>query len=180
MPAALSRSPPTCSDRISTPDRTVSLKQASFAGAIRLLGDLVEQHPEGYAVDRKFPDVYYVPENAAFHSREGFVTWRHGDGESRLSLRAGAVYVLPSGFLVRLEKQIAGTAWRLVGARPRGTLCHKPCTVSGGGKSEISKSIASVVLKGPVFVKDYHGDMEQVAGDFEAGLFVHLPESRSR
>ena len=166
------------------PDRTVSLKQASYAGAIRLLGDLVEQHPEGYAVDRKFPDVYYVPENAAFHSREGFVTWRHGDGESRLSLRAGAVYVLPSGFLVRLEKQIAGTAWRLVGARPRGTLCHKPCTVSGGGKSEISKSIASVVLKGPVFVKDYHGDMEQVAGiltrDFSSIYRNRAPDERSR
>ncbi len=166
------------------PDRTVSLKQASYAGAIRLLGDLVEQHPEGYAVDRKFPDVYYVPENAAFHSREGFVTWRHGDGESRLSLRAGAVYVLPSGFLVRLEKQIAGTAWRLVGARPRGTLCHKPCTVSGGGKSEISKSIASVVLKGPVFVKDYHGDVEQVAGiltrDFSSIYRNRAPDERSR
>ena len=27
---------------------------------------------------------------------------------------------------------------------PHGTLCHKPCTVSGGGKSEISKSIADV------------------------------------
>ena len=32
---------------------------------------------------------------------------------------------------------------------PHGTLCHKPCTVSGGGKSEISKSIASVVAQGP-------------------------------
>ena len=29
-------------------------------------------------------------------------------------------------------------------AWPHGTLCHKPCTVSGGGKSEISKSIANV------------------------------------
>ena len=31
------------------------------------------------------------------------------------------------------------------------------------GKSEISKSIAGVVLKGPVFVKDYFRDMEQVS-----------------
>jgi hypothetical protein len=29
--------------------------------------------------------------------------------------------------------------WRLVGTVAEGTLCHKPCTVSGGGKSEISK-----------------------------------------
>ena len=73
------------------------------------------------------------------------------------------MYFLPSGFRVKLQKQLAGTAWRLVGSRPRGTLCHKPCTVSGGGKSEISKSIADVLLKGPVFVKDYQRDMDQVA-----------------
>ena len=50
-----------------------------------------------------------------------------------------------------------------MGTRPRGTLCHKPCTVSGGGKSEISKSIANALLQGPVFVRDYRGDMDQVA-----------------
>ncbi|MGH9591996.1 MAG: hypothetical protein ACRD5L_02815, partial [Bryobacteraceae bacterium] len=70
---------------------------------------------------------------------------------------------LPSGFRIRLEKHSAGSSWRLVGTRPRGTLCHKPCTVSGGGKSEISKSIANAVLQGPVFVRDYHRDMHQVA-----------------
>jgi phosphoenolpyruvate carboxykinase (diphosphate) len=166
------------------PERTVSLKKASYADAMRLLGDLVERHPDGYATDRKFPNVHYVPENASFHSREGYAAWRQGDGESRLSLRAGAVYVLPSGFRVRLEKQIAGTAWRLVGSRPRGTLCHKPCTVSGGGKSEISKSMAAVILKGPVFVKDYHQDMEQVAEilerDFSNIYRNRPPDERSR
>jgi hypothetical protein len=144
-------------------ERTVSLKKASFGDAMRLLGDLVEESPAGYAADRRFPDIYYVPEDAAFFAREGFVTWRHGERVERLTLRAGAEYVLPSGYRVRLEKQIAGTAWRLVGSRPRGTLCHKPCTVSGGGKSEISKSIRQALLKGPVFVKEYHRDMEQVA-----------------
>ncbi|HMC60103.1 MAG TPA: hypothetical protein VKJ01_12995, partial [Candidatus Solibacter sp.] len=86
-----------------------------------------------------------------------------GGPAARITLRAGHVYFLPSGFRVRLEKQLAGTAWRLVGSRPRGTLCHKPCTVSGGGKSEISKSVADVMLNGPVFVKEYQGDMDQVA-----------------
>ena len=79
------------------------------------------------------------------------------------SLRADTTYVLPNGFRLRMEKQSGGSAWRLVGARPRGTLCHKPCTVSGGGKSEISKSIANVILEGPVFVGDFHHDVEQVA-----------------
>ena len=77
-----------------------------------------------------------------------------------------------------MEKQSGGSAWRLVGARPRGTLCHKPCTVSGGGKSEISKSIANVILEGPVFVGDYHRDIEQVAEilkkDF-SGIYKNRP-----
>jgi hypothetical protein len=144
-------------------DRTVSLKAATFASAMELLGDLVERQPQGYAIDRRFPNVYYIQENASFHVRDGFVRWPNGDATERLALRAGAVYVLPSGFRVKLQKRHAAGAWRLVGSRPRGTLCHKPCTVSGGGKSEISKSIAHVLLKGPVFVKDYRQDMDQVA-----------------
>jgi hypothetical protein len=165
-------------------DRTVSLKAAAFADAVNLLGDLIELQPEGHAVDRRFPNVYYVPEDASFHTREGFVRWRHGAADARLALRAGAVYFLPSGFRVKLQKQLAGTAWRLVGSRPRGTLCHKPCTVSGGGKSEISKSIADVLLKGPVFVKDYHLDMDQVAEilarDYSAIYRNRPPDERSR
>ena len=46
---------------------------------------------------------------------------------------------------------------------------RRRCSVSqalhrfGGGKSEISKSIGSIVLKGPVFVQDFHHDIDQVA-----------------
>jgi hypothetical protein len=144
-------------------DRTVPLKPATFAGAMELLGDLVERKPEGYAVDRRYPDVFYVSESAEFYVREGYIRWKQDGEERRLTLRAGDVYVLPSGYRIRLEKQMSGTAWRLVGTRADGTLIHKPSTVSGGGKSEISKTIASVLLKGPVFVNDYHADMDRVA-----------------
>src|SRR6202034_1492853 len=47
--------------------RTVSLKKASYTDAIRLLGDLAEPRVEGYATDRRFSDIYYVPEDAVFH-----------------------------------------------------------------------------------------------------------------
>jgi hypothetical protein len=165
-------------------DRTVSLKRASYVDAMRLLGDMVEQKPEGYSVDRRFPNVYYVPDGAAFHAREGFIEWRGVGGTERLTLKAGAVYFLPNGFRIWLEKQHGSTAWRLVGSRPRGTLCHKPCTVSGGGKSEISKSIANSLLQGPVFVKDYHGDMDRVAEilerDFSSVYRSRVPDARSR
>jgi hypothetical protein len=165
-------------------DRMVSLKKASFATALKLLDDMILPQPEGYAIDRRFPNIYYVPEDASFHAREGFVEWRQNGVESRLTLRTGAVYVLPNGYRLKLEKQRGGTNWRLVGSRPRGTFCHKPCTVSGGGKSEISKSIADFVLKGPVFVKEYHSDMDHVAAILEkdfSNIYRHRPpDERSR
>ncbi len=148
-------------------DRTVPLKQATFDDAMRLLEGAVDRKPEGYAVDRNYPDVFYVPESAEFYVRQGNIAWKQDGVEQRLTLRAGDVYVLPSGYRLRLEKQMSGSAWRLVGTRADGTLIHKPSTVSGGGKSEISKSIASVLLKGPVFVRDYQSDMEQVAAILE-------------
>jgi hypothetical protein len=163
--------------------RTVSLKKAKYSDAIGLLGDLVEPRPEGYAKDRRFSDIYYVPEDSVFNVLAGTIAWRQGDRDQSLTLRKDATYFLPNGFRIRLEKQTGGTAWRLVGARPRGTLCHKPCTVSGGGKSEISKSIANALLKGPVFVKDYHRDMDQVAEifarDFSLIYRRRLPDART-
>lgn len=147
-------------------DRTVSLKKTGYKDGLKILGEMAEAKPEGYAVDRRYGDIFYVPENAAFHVAAGVVEWS-GVGETHsLKLRSGAAYFLPSGFRVRMEKQASGSAWRLVGTRPRGTFCHKPCTVSGGGKSEISKSIAQALLTGPVFVRDYHKDMGQVAEIF--------------
>ncbi len=140
-------------------NRTFLFSHITFEQAMTLLGDRVERKPDGYAIDRKFPTVFYLPAHAEFSVRDGFVRW----DQQRLRLRPGNVYVLPSGYRIRLERQQGGTRWRLVGSRPDGTLCHKPCTVSGGGKSEISKSIANAILKGPVFVRDYHSDMDQVA-----------------
>jgi phosphoenolpyruvate carboxykinase (diphosphate) len=165
-------------------DRTVSLRKATFDEAMRLLGPMVERMPEGYAIDRRYPDILYVPEDTAFNVREGSVRWNNHGAKQQLTMRAETTYVLPSGFRVWMEKQSFGSAWRLVGARPRGTLCHKPCTVSGGGKSEISKSIANVILKGPVFVRDYHHDMEEVAQilkkDFSALYKDRAPDERTR
>ncbi len=58
-------------------DRTVSLRKATFEQAMQLLGPLVDRRPERYAIDRRFPDVYYVPEDSVLLVREGFVRWKH-------------------------------------------------------------------------------------------------------
>jgi len=94
-------------------NRTVSLKQASFAGAMQLLDGMVERRPEGYAVDRRFPDIYYLPEDAEFRVVQGpsvAARWPHREHSPA---RAGGV--LPAnGYRVRLDKQQGGAVWRLV------------------------------------------------------------------
>jgi phosphoenolpyruvate carboxykinase (diphosphate) len=163
--------------------RTVSLKRATFQHAMSLLGELVGHHTDGYGIDRQYANVFYLPEHSEFTLRDGCVRWQSSGRECKLNLHPAAVYVLPSGFRVHLEKQPYGSAWRLVGSRPRGTLCHKPCTVSGGGKSEISKSIAHALLNGPVYVRDYKEDMDKVAEilrhDFSEVYKNRLPDVRS-
>jgi hypothetical protein len=165
-------------------EHPISLRMAPYEAAMQLLDGMVDQRPEGYAVDRRFPEIHYVPENAEFRVQQGTISWPREGGTVTIPLRANAIYFLPNGYRVRLDKQVGGTQWRLIGARPRGALCHKPCTVSGGGKSEISKSIAGAILKGPVFVRDYHNDMDKVAEilkmDFSGIYRNRPPDERSR
>jgi len=75
--------------------------------------------------------------------------------------------MLPSGFRIKLSKHPAAPTWRLIGTNAEGVFCHKPCTVSGGGKSEISKSIADYVLHGAIFTADLEKDLDQVEEIFE-------------
>ena len=134
----------------------------SFNEVVQLYGDFMDVRPEGYGIDKQNPDVVYVSEHVQFNLRTQTVSWPHGDGFNRMKLLAGKVYVRPSGYKVHMER-IPGTKnWRLVGTVGEGVFCHKPCTVSGGGKSEISKSINDSILQGPVFVVDFKKDFDAV------------------
>ena len=135
----------------------------SFAEVTSLYGEAMEVQPEGCAVDKKYPEIIYVPEDARFDLRRQTVSWRSGQGERAIRLLLGKTYVRPSGYKVRLEPPKDHYSWRLVGTVGEGLLCHKPCTVSGGGKSEISKPITDAVLTGPVFVADFKRDFDRVA-----------------
>lgn len=133
-----------------------------FAQAMELLGDSVDVRPEGHAIDRRFPDIVYVPENARFQLLAQKVTWEKDGATREIALRLDHRYVLPCGYKIHMEKPPAGRAWRLIGTMAEGTLCHKPCTVSGGGKSEISKPISDAILAGPIFVADFKSDFDRV------------------
>lgn len=163
---------------------SVMIRQVPFENALCLLGDRVERRPEGYAVDKQFPAIYYVPENASFNVRQGTVSWPQEGRQRQLHLGPEDVFVLPSGYKIRMQKQQGGDQWRLVASRAEGTVCHKPCTVSGGGKSEISKSIANVLQTGSIYVRDFAKDFDQVAlilaKDFSRVYQGQEPNARSR
>jgi phosphoenolpyruvate carboxykinase (diphosphate) len=134
----------------------------SFTEISKLYGEMMDVQPEGYGVDKKFPEIIYVPHDAHFDLHTQLVSWKNEGGEHSIRLQPDKTYVRPSGYKVRMEKPGGNRAWRLVGIAAEGLMCHKPCTVSGGGKSEISKPITDAILTGPVFVADLKRDFDQV------------------
>ncbi|MEY2878118.1 MAG: hypothetical protein RLZZ15_498 [Verrucomicrobiota bacterium] len=132
----------------------------TFADALARLGDRAAAQPGGWARDTRYPDIFYVPAEAFFDLRAQRLTWRDADAEQSLKLLPGHTYVLPSGYKIEMVKPDAGRKWRLRGTTAEGVLCHKPCTVSGGGKSEISKSIDDAQFTGPVFIGDFARDAD--------------------
>ncbi|HTB81821.1 MAG TPA: hypothetical protein VK717_13130 [Opitutaceae bacterium] len=140
-------------------------KDYSIADVVtRYSGRFVLQ-PEGYALDRELPEVVLVPEESLFDLHTQTASWAGADGTPRrLKLLADKAYLRPSGYRVHMEP-VRGERgqWRLVGTVADGLFCHKPCTVSGGGKSEISKAISDAILPGHVFVADFDRDFDAVA-----------------
>lgn len=135
----------------------------SWTEVQKLYAEVMDIQPEGYGIDRNYSDICYVPENVHFDMQRGSVSWETDGKKSEIKLLAGVTYMRPSGYKVHMEKPTGGRAWRLVGTVAEGMACHKPCTVSGGGKSEISKSISDAIIQGPTFVADFHKDFDQVA-----------------
>lgn len=145
-------------------DKHVRYRGHSFEEVLKLAGAAMELQPEGHAIDKLYPDIIYVPRDVHFDLQRQTVNWpREGGGTQSLKLLADKIYVRPSGYKVQMEQPSPARSWRLIGTVAEGTLCHKPCTVSGGGKSEISKSISDAILHGPVFTADFKKDFDQVA-----------------
>ncbi len=134
----------------------------TLADVVRDYPTLVEPHPHGYAVDRRYADLIYVAENARANLHDQHVAWEKDGVTHTLPMLPGKVYMTPSGYKLRMEKHPESPSWRLIGTAAEGTFCHKPCTVSGGGKSEISKSLVDYMLFGPIFVADPDKDFSTV------------------
>ena len=121
--------------------------------------------PQGHADDLEQPHIVLVPGGAHYSMHDMTVTWPRPDGSAgSVPLRADKAYLSPNGYRVTVAQQPHDPgSWTLVGTVPDATSCHKPATVSGGGKSEISKAITDAFIVGSVFTADFDADMDAVA-----------------
>ncbi len=149
------------------PDTNLKSRGHSLDGVLELMRDRVEFHPEGYAVDKTFPEIVYLPEDAVISLEDQVARWTWEGAERSLRVLPGEIYVHPTGYRVRMERHPTSGAWRLVGTAAEGLLCHKPCTVSGGGKSEIAKSISDAISFSPIIIGDYEADRAAVRAIIE-------------
>ena len=135
----------------------------TFTEVAKRYAEFIDVQPEGYGVDKVYPEVIYIPESAFASLKSRHIRWKDASGMTQsIPLSPDKVYIAPSGYKLQLAKHASAPSWRLVGTVGEGVFCHKPCTVSGGGKSEISKSLRDYMLYGPIFVKDQEGDFAVV------------------
>ncbi|HTV46874.1 MAG TPA: hypothetical protein VMG59_00390 [Phycisphaerae bacterium] len=134
----------------------------TFADVVRDYAPIMDVSPTGYAVDKLHPNVIYLPEDAHMDLHSLQIQWKTDDKEQSLPLLADNIYLTPSGQKVYLSRHPGTGRFRLVVTSAEGVFCHKPCTVSGGGKSEISKSLSDYMIYGPIYVGNLQHDLDQV------------------
>jgi hypothetical protein len=117
---------------------------------------------EGYGIDRQFPNIIYVPGDAHFSKLDQTVTWQSNGSTNQLRIVPNWTYVLSNGYQVELKKDPRSHQWQLIGTVAEGVFCHKPSTVSGGGKSEISKPVNDNIVAGSSVIRDFENDCATV------------------
>lgn len=138
--------------------KNVLKKQYSYDELVKQFGETIDVYPEGFAIDKEYPNIYYINENANIDVYESKVSWIKDGQEQSIRLVPDNYYVHPSGYKMHMEKHPSAPSWRLVSTASEGTFCHKPCTVSGGGKSEISKSLLNAIIYSSFYVQDMEKD----------------------
>lgn len=134
----------------------------TFEDVKKNCNSFIDFKEEGYGVDKNFSNIFYLPENANFYVPTQEIKWKNDKGEHKLKLLPNRIYILPNGSKFRMESYSGALNYRLIETLGDGLFCHKPCTVSGGGKSEISKSLEDAILGGPFFVRDFEKDFAHV------------------
>ena len=153
----------------------------NFNNLVEAYGHCMDLQPEGYALDKQFPNIVYVPLDIRMELENQSIRWQHDGGESgdegkesKIKLQPGKIYIQPNGYKIEMEKHPGAPSWRIVGTAAEGVFCHKPCTVSGGGKSEISKSLDDAVIYGSIYINDLKEDLDKVEEVFNYDYTTRL------
>lgn len=150
------------------PDTNLKSKGHNFEAVVELLKGRIDVKPEGYAVDLTYPAIVYINENAVISLEDQTIRWTWEGQPRSLRVLPDEIYVHPTGYRIQMDRHPASQAWRLVGTVAEGLVCHKPCTVSGGGKSEIAKSISDAITYSPLTIGDYETDLNAVRAIIDA------------
>lgn len=134
----------------------------SFEDVKRNYSYVMDVTEEGYGIDKKYKNIVYVPEDTEFDLAKGKVSWSAAGKSQSIKLQPDKIYILPNGYKVHMERHPNAPAWKLIGTAAEGTFCHKPCTVSGGGKSEISKALENSIIYGNLYINDLQKDLDLV------------------
>ncbi len=134
----------------------------TFKEVKKLLGDRIDVFPENYAIDKKYPNLVYIPEDSNIEIEKNTVSWKVKGKDFQLKLSPQKIYIHPTGHKFQLVKHPEQQLWRIIDTAPEGIFCHKPSTVSGGGKSEISKSMQNAIKYGSFYIRNLEQDSEKV------------------
>ncbi|MEN8118339.1 MAG: hypothetical protein ABFS16_15240 [Bacteroidota bacterium] len=143
------------SDKVFGSNFTKKFKEPySFNDVKKLLADKIEIQEGNYAIDKNYSDVIYIPENTDLSVEKSRISWTYKGKEYGLKLSPHKTYVHPTGHKFQLVKHPTQQMWRIIDTSPEGMFCHKPSTVSGGGKSEISKSMQNAIKFGYFYIEN--------------------------
>ena len=121
------------------------------------------------------------PGGAHYSMHDMTVSWTRPDGGTgSVPLRADKAYLSPNGYRVTVAQQPHDPTHLDPGRhRPQRHVVPQARTVSGGGKSEISKAITDAFIVGSAFVADFETDMDAVDRDPRPRLLPALPRPRA-
>lgn len=134
----------------------------TFQEISEIYKDSIQVQSEGYGIDKNHPEIIYIPEDSFIDIYSGWITWNKQGKQQRIRISPDYSYVYPTGHRLRMEKNQKTGDWQLFSTDPEGAFLHKPATVSGGGKSEISKKLDNAIRYGAFHVENLEKDFEQV------------------
>lgn len=132
----------------------------SYEWVLENYADQFEAQPKGYAVHKKYKDVLLVREDTCIDVLALSVSWTLNGEKQSIALQKNVTYLHPSGYKIELHKHRITQSWYLRGTVAEGVFLHKPSTVSGGGKSEISKSIQDLILSENFYVNNLEAELD--------------------